>query len=720
MNQVPDKALLEFLQLLNISPQPAAIARTMVKFSLPAKNDVPVLLPYGNNASPVVISAPGGIDFQTQAELDVLPIECQGYIKQQIDLSSVDTVGEEEVQQLLQAHFNQTEPVPYTAYETFALLPVSQGLLPESTSITHSIDHTLWLALLAPEPLLSAIGDSEFHLQKLRRTLSGKVVSLGIRIDDALCGPQDHYLCPDNDMLEAEASVIWEVATGGFTGNDKHVSEARYLRLNIIDDDDTRGLTRSGTVRLYLPDLVNNQPRIGTWTADQFDPPAEELLGTGQLPPRIDDPKLQKRVLTWIRCHREKEALPQPAIHFIDVNMVAAAHEVTAPQEFISYGNGLTDQVVRLTQTHVIVESLIIQVRVGDRWENWQRVDDLAESRANDPHYELDATTGEVRFGDGIHERIPQPGETIRCLTYKYGGGARGNVAADTLNRYRGKGVTSRLKVTNPIPAEGGRDAETQEQARLRMPKVLRHRERAVARDDFRDLALETPGAHVGRVEILPRHKPHERVDGVPGVVTVIVLPAYDPLHPDQPVPDRMMLRRVCEHLESRRLITTELYVTPPEYVSIWISVAIEAKPDFGFETVRSWVNLAVRQVFAPLPPYGPDGQGWPFGRQIREPDIEAAILGVEGVRLVTDVKLEGTEIAANGKRTRVAHCVQLNIWQLPVVYHVQIVSGNAAEPIQRIDDPDEPAGGQPDPGVPQGPDGPGPAVHVPVDREEC
>src|SRR5690606_13944966 len=53
-----------------------------------------------------------------------------------------------------------------------------------------------------------------------------------------------------------------------------------------------------------------------------------------------------------------------------------------------------------------------------------------------------------------------------------------------------------------------------------------------------------------------------ERIDGVPGVVTLVVLPAYDPLQPDQPTPDKEMLRRVCAHLEPRRLVTTELYVT--------------------------------------------------------------------------------------------------------------------------------------------------------------
>jgi hypothetical protein len=153
---------------------------------------------------------------------------------------------------------------------------------------------------------------------------------------------------------------------------------------------------------------------------------------------------------------------------------------------------------------------------------------------------------------------------------------------------------------------------------------------------------------------VLPRHKPHERVDGVPGVVTLIVLPAYDPLQPDQPTPDKEMLRRVCAWMEPRRLVTTELYITPPQYVRLSCSVAVEPEAGAGEETLRRHIELALRQHLAPLPPYGPDGQGWPFGRDVRDRDIEAATLRVQGVRLVNEVRVVGEEISRTGVRSPV------------------------------------------------------------------
>jgi predicted phage baseplate assembly protein len=298
----------------------------------------------------------------------------------------------------------------------------------------------------------------------------------------------------------------------------------------------------------------------------------------------------------------------------------------------------------------------------------------------------------------------------VRCLAYRHGGGVRGNVGAGRINRvFRAAPAEAlSLKADNPLAAEGGMDAETVAAASARIPALLRHNERAVAAADFADLALQTPGVQVGRAHVLPRHKPHERIGDVPGVVTLVVLPAYDPLHPDQPTPDKEMLRRVCMHLEPRRLVTTELYVTPPQYVRLSCSVAVEPEPGSGEETLRRHVELALRQYLAPLPPYGPDGQGWPFGRAVRDRDIEAAILRVQGVRLVNAVRVVGEAIAPSGNRSAVEQKVPLQPWQLPVLLELRVTIGKDSEP-EALPPLDSEPGAQPVNAMP-----------VPVGKEEC
>ena len=67
---------------------------------------------------------------------------------------------------------------------------------------------------------------------------------------------------------------------------------------------------------------------------------------------------------------------------------------------------------------------------------------------------------------------------------------------------------------------------------------------------DYRQLALDTPAVEVGRVEVLPRFKPRDRRFEVPGVVSVMALPAraFDPAaNPGpQPRPDRPLHRHVA------------------------------------------------------------------------------------------------------------------------------------------------------------------------------
>jgi hypothetical protein len=201
-------------------------------------------------------------------------------------------------------------------------------------------------------------------------------------------------------------------------------------------------------------------------------------------------------------------------------------------------------------------------------------------------------------------------------------------------------------------------------------------------------------------------------VDEVPGVVTLVVVPAWDPTNPDRPTPTRDVLRQVCAWLEPRRLVTTELYAIAPEYVEIDVSVAVSLDEGYGITTVRRWVELGVRQHLAPLPPYGPSGSGWPFGRTVKVADIESAVLQIDGVDLVKKVKLRGRPIGPDGRA--LAEVIDADVpiasWQLPVVVSFAVTEGD--EPL------DLPASGSaadtttpPETGTP---------VPVPVVKETC
>jgi len=105
--------------------------------------------------------------------------------------------------------------------------------------------------------------------------------------------------------------------------------------------------------------------------------------------------------------------------------------------------------------------------------------------------------------------------------------------------------------------------------ARSRCRAISSTATRLVTAEDFEALTLRTPGVDIGRVEILPAFHHPDLSPNLPGdaagVVTVLVLPAQDPVQPDAPVPDQRLLGAVACWLEPRRLVTTELVLARAE-----------------------------------------------------------------------------------------------------------------------------------------------------------
>jgi predicted phage baseplate assembly protein len=387
---------------------------------------------------------------------------------------------------------------------------------------------------------------------------------------------------------------------------------------------------------------------------------------------------------------------------WVGINAAEAAQQKRAAPEFLGTGTGQPAQTYALVNHPVIADSLVIEVEeVPGRWVRWNEVSGFTASREDDKHFVVDLESGLVTFGSGLRGLPPQTGQRIRATEYRYGGGAAGNVGAKAITKLEAAGLGA-LKISNPLPARGGEDSESVAQALDRLPGELRRRDRAVTRGDFQELALATPGAEVGRAECLPRFDPKSGSTDAAGVVSVVIWPRSDPKHPNAPQPDRSTLRSVCAWLDKRRLVTTELYVIPPTYVKVAVSIAVRVKPGYGVDAVRSWVELVIRQYLAPLPPYGPEGHGWPLGRRVYGPELEAAALQVEGVEYIEE---QGVQVARLIGTTWQPGPVLLLPHQVPELAVITVVSGATPLP---------PGDGYAPPPTNQRP------IPIPVIPEEC
>jgi hypothetical protein len=498
---------------------------------------------------------------------------------------------------------------------------------------------------------------------------------------------------------ESGPALLWQasLAKAGAAGG------VDYAPVRVAGDT-TLGFTREGVVRLELPAEL---AVLGV-------PPAPPgLEGTGSYPPALDDGSAE-RLWFWLRAWRG-DGSRVGKVQLLTLNAVGCEQLVQAKPQLLGTGTGQPGQGFTLASAPVLFDSrhpVELQVEEPEGWTSWTRVDDFDGSDGSDRHFVVDAEAATVRFAD----RVPALGERVRVSRYYTGGGAAGNVPASAIDKLAEtlpgprppeplrRPTDVALKLGNPLPAYGGVDRESLEEALRRLPTELRRNRRAVTRDDFASLASETPNVEVGRAECLPLFHAPSRTSK-PGCVSVVVWPARDVQHPAAPRPDAWELSQVCRWLDRFRLVTTELYVIPPTYRRIAIAVAVKVREGYGLDAVRDWLEVLLRQYLAPLPPYGPDGKGWGLGRRVLSRELEAAAMQVEGVEYIQSLRLDVATPQGGGEAWSATEIVVLSGWEVPELAAVVVVDDSTALPA---------------PGTGLAPPPVRPPVPVPVPKEEC
>lgn len=667
-NLIPERQRLVFLKLLGMGLHPAQPAHGLVSLSFAQKAE------RGAHSIRPGARIKGAVPFETLTEITVLPITGEAYIKRR--LSDVKCARMAEViNGLVQVHGISSGSV--VAYEAQPVFSEGQADPQGIDVFGDSLDRSLWIALLAPnapngtpqltvnEDVRAALGGGD----------SGTPSLLSVGVAPALKMPE---LFEEVDIA-APVPVIWEIATRG-AGN----LETDYLTLEpVAGTDTTLGLTRPGTLRLPLPD------KSLIW-APSNDVGVNPAAGVGDVPPRLDDVDRAARLIGWLRLRPRPGAdVASLPLSWVGINAVEADQRVTLTSQVLGVSTGAADQVLRLPSRSVDPDTLSIQVEEPDRgYQPWFRIDDLAAIDADPnvarsaPAFELDPETGTLRFGDGVRGRLPERQMRIRLASGRFGGGRTGNLSAGSLTEISGTHVDGTaappLKVSQPLAITGGEDPETLTQAEQRIPASLRHRERAVTAEDYQTLAQQVPGVHVGRLEVLPRFKPRDRRFGVPGVVSVLALPAASLGPAPNPRPDRPFIERMHAYLSARTPLATELYVIGCEYVPLGVSVGVRIREGFARDQVLYEVREAIRRLLWPLPPGGAGREGWPLGRSVRDRELEVEVSRVAGVLEVGGPNLferfddSWRQVSPSGVEG--AQTLKLREWQLPELLSIVVV----------------------------------------------
>ncbi|MDA9504177.1 hypothetical protein XI09_05245 [Bradyrhizobium sp. CCBAU 11386] len=246
----------------------------------------------------------------------------------------------------------------------------------------------------------------------------------------------------------------------------------------------------------------------------------------------------------------------------------------------------------------------------------------IARNSDDSLQFDYDGDRGDtLRFGDGSFGFNPDPG-TRFTVSYRTSAGVAGNVAAEAISQLGAKALSqgNLLAVSNPLPASGGRDAETLQTIRRLAPQAFQAKQfRAVTLSDYRMTAETLPWVQ--------RAGAASRWTG--SWLTNFTTP--DPKASEQITTDQRI--DLVTLLNRYRMAGTESYVDDPDYLSLDLDIHVCARPDAFAGDVK-------RRLIAALSPAGSVGNtagffapdNFSFGQPLERSALEAAIQQVPGV----------------------------------------------------------------------------------------
>ncbi|HZJ66457.1 MAG TPA: putative baseplate assembly protein, partial [Kofleriaceae bacterium] len=422
-------------------------------------------------------------------------------------------------------------------------------------------------------------------------------------------------------------------------------------------DDETQGFTSSGFAFFIAPD---DWVMSSKFTEERF----------------------------WLRGRLEQGGyVKPPRIRMIVTNAIDAYNHETIREEILGSSDGSPLQEFKFLRGPLL-EDEVIEVRERQKplpeeladlgadpvravepdnpqnnevWVRYRRVDSFFASGPRSRHYTLDYVTGVVAFGDGRRGLVPvEAKNNIVAKSYRIGGGALGNVNGNTLTSL-GRALAYIESVTNPLPATGGADRVTIDEAKNRAPYTIKSRDRAVTAEDYEMLALRA-STTLARARCVADRSNR-------GHVTVALVPKGEVRGEEfsrRLVPSNEVLRYVKRYLDDRKLVGTVLNVVRPRYKDLSLRVVLIRRTVGTSDRLRKDIEYKLRRFLHSLVG-GRDGKGWEFGRPVLKTELihlAEEVPGVEGV--------DALEIRDEQRNVGVEH-LRLDDDELPFLVHVHV-----------------------------------------------
>lgn len=635
-NQVPRKNYVAFLELLGLQLQPPQPAQTALTFYLAADLSQSYVIPEGTEVATVRTEQQAAIVFSTDRDLMIGKPQIKHFLM-------ADTA------EILPQRLRDPIAHQWTCSADAELSGAQQYLFNERPQV----GNCFYLVLDADDPI------------------EGNVLAISFRgVSGTPTGINPNHPPRRWEAWDGEAwrSVLLQEADDATRGFSFHgLSQANQ--------------SQRAEVRLHLPE---------SWKSTRF------ITYSGR----------------WLRCvlsepdHEQQNYIHSPWITGLSARSIGGTVPASQCQvivnERLGVSSGQPGQTFQLQGIPILnrtdQEYILIEPPNGLA-QRWQEVLDFADSKPQSHHYRIDSLTGTVQFGPLIREpnslryqtqvrariqqvdqkdsatfkpngnatdysniqdraeglehqygAIPPVGSEIKIVRYRTGGGRQGNVQAHSL-QFLQAAVPFVERVTNHQAARNGTDAESLDQAVLRVPQFLRTRDRAVTAEDFETLT-QRAGA-VARVRCLT---PPE--SGNAGTVRLLVVPQVNldeleqGIHPSQFELNPLLRQQILDYLDERRLLGVQVQLAEPAYVGVSVQLQVGLEPIYHHaqsqQAILSQIRRSLYQFLNPITG-GVEGKGWPFGRPLYPSDIVALLQKIVGIRFIGPILLYAVRQQANG-----------------------------------------------------------------------
>jgi predicted phage baseplate assembly protein len=643
-NQVPRRNYVAFLELLGIRLQPPTPAKTALTFYLSSAQDFPITISRDTEVATERTETETAIVFSTDRDLIVGNPRIKHFL-------SADTAETRPTRNILENPFNNSRF--------------------ERDHNWEAINNTSLFRASSPGNCFYLVLDTVST--EATQSIQGNVLELIVRGEPAT----GTGINPDQPPRR------WEAWDGKAWQN--------ILRQEL--DDRTKGFNfaleaaatpgqpglRSAAIRLHLPQVFP-ETEFGNYQGHWI------------------------RCVYQVQNQEQQTYSTSPRIVGLQVRAIGGAVNasqcIRVKDEFLGVSTGKPGQTFQLQMQPVLErqpdEVLGILLPGQTELERWEEVKDFSQSEANSPHYTIDSRTGTIQLGPLIrgpmrlrqntydrarsqadfqtvatrfqtgnlrertlspltnpdspdtpfierqYGRVPVPAAELYLTSYRFGGGAVGNVQPEKLTILRSS-LPYVHQVTNYEAAVGGTNAESLEEAVMRVPQRLRTRESAITPEDFEQVTQTLPGGKVARVHCM-REEPYI----TPGVVRLLVVPRLETerevdwtqgIHPDRLSLSADLKQEIDDYLRDRRPLGIKVDLQSPKYVGVSVRLTVLAEPRRDQVSLSEQLKIALYKFLNPLIG-GLDGQGWPLGRPVYTSDIIALCQKVPGIRHLGAIEL--------------------------------------------------------------------------------